>query len=476
MLPKVFEIDEILRPIATHAFDLDGRSAIALARCCRTLEEPVLSLCWENQSLDRLAGALPKSVLGRSGDDRSPFYTFIRLPTQEERYRLLRYASWIKRIEGVVTRRLEAFFNVLQFSSPTETPFPNLRSLEWRVYPSLLRFLPLFVSPQMSTFSVSVYKDASFNPKTMVRDYLSTAVAALPAFLREFTLCISPAGLGSDELKEEVLYMVHRCGPVLTHLEIDVELPAIMVHHIIGLPNLHTWGVFGNMPPTTLAPPSKSINYLPSLRSLTLTATNTHDWAVFLASPHSTMYSIRSTLTTLNLRGRHDVDPILISQICAFTNLTHLDVGCSCPKDRCIFALSDDDISNLSLALPRLERLMLGHQCDKNTCQTTFRSLLFLSARCPSLAFISIHFNTVQIARDIQSMMETGDPSVKELRESPTRCQVVTPSVFQTPLSLVGPNELDVVKKGFLNVFPQLKGISRRYGRAWECLMEALGK
>lgn len=52
----------------------------------------------------------------------------------------------------------------------------------------------------------------------------------------------------------------------------------------------------------------------------------------------------------------------------------------------------------------------------------------------------------------------------------------MTFSVFQTPLSLVGLDELDVVKKGFLNVFPQLEGISRRYGRTWECLMEALGK
>lgn len=78
MLPKVFEIDEILRQIAVHVFDLGGPNAVALARCCKALEEPVLSLCWEDQSLDRLAGVLPKGVLSRSGDDRSPFY--VRAP------------------------------------------------------------------------------------------------------------------------------------------------------------------------------------------------------------------------------------------------------------------------------------------------------------------------------------------------------------------------------------------------------------
>lgn len=78
MLPRVFEIDEILRPIATYIIDLDGSSAIALARCCKTLKDPVLSLCWEDQSLDALAGVLPTDVLRRSGHNTLPYY--VRTP------------------------------------------------------------------------------------------------------------------------------------------------------------------------------------------------------------------------------------------------------------------------------------------------------------------------------------------------------------------------------------------------------------
>lgn len=75
---KVFEVDEILRPIAGYVVDLGGSSAIALACCCRAFEEPVLGLYWECQRLDKLANVLPEGVLKRSGDDRSPYY--VRTP------------------------------------------------------------------------------------------------------------------------------------------------------------------------------------------------------------------------------------------------------------------------------------------------------------------------------------------------------------------------------------------------------------
>lgn len=78
MLPRVFEIDEIFRPIAAYVIEADGPSAVALACCCKALEEPVLGLYWEDQPLDRLASILPTDVLKRSGLDKSPYY--VRTP------------------------------------------------------------------------------------------------------------------------------------------------------------------------------------------------------------------------------------------------------------------------------------------------------------------------------------------------------------------------------------------------------------
>lgn len=71
---KVFEIDEIFRPIAGHVVDLGGSSAISLACCCKAFEEPVLSLYWEDQRLDKLASVLPDGILKRSGFEASPYY------------------------------------------------------------------------------------------------------------------------------------------------------------------------------------------------------------------------------------------------------------------------------------------------------------------------------------------------------------------------------------------------------------------
>jgi hypothetical protein len=79
MLPRVFEIDEILRPIVTHVIDIDAPSAVALACCCKALEDPVLGLYWEDQPLDKLASILSIDVLKRSGLDSSPYY--VRTPS-----------------------------------------------------------------------------------------------------------------------------------------------------------------------------------------------------------------------------------------------------------------------------------------------------------------------------------------------------------------------------------------------------------
>ena len=346
--------------------------------------------------------------------------------------------------------------------------------MSWQTYPSLLRFLHIFLSPRVTTFSLSVHLDTTFDPNTMERDYLAAAVAELPNSLRELTLHVNPAGLGSDELKDEVLNAIQRCGRSLAHLEIDVELSGVSIHRVMQLPNLATWKVHQSPFPAIPTGPYETTTYLPALHSLALSCADAYDWITFLASPYPSVNGLHSTLTELNLRGHHAVNPTLITHICVFKNLTHLDVGWSCPEDECAFALTDDDLSQLSLALPRLEWLMLGHQCDKNTCKATFRSLLFLSARCPKLAFLSIHFNTMKIAQDIKSLFETGDPGVKELRDSPTRCQIGTLSVSKTPLPLTGSDELVVLKRGFLNVFPRLREIARRYERAWQSLTEAL--
>jgi len=107
---------------------------------------------------------------------------------------------------------------------------------------------------------------------------------------------------------------------MLTHLEINMELPAVTIHRAMQLPNLRTWGVYRSLLPATLIPSSDTMTYLPALRSLVLTTTDAYDWILFLASSFPMVNGIRSTLTELylSLSGRHAVDLTLLFQIFVF--------------------------------------------------------------------------------------------------------------------------------------------------------------
>ena len=210
-------------------------------------------------------------------------------------------------------------------------------------------------------FSVTVHLGTSFNLNMMEQDNLATAVATLPTSLRELTLIVNDVQLGSDELKKEVLSTIQRCGQTLTRLEVDTGLSNVTIQRVMRLPNLHTLRASRSLLSTTL-PPSSESAYSPVLRSLALTVANPCDWVIFLADPHPIANGVRSTLSELKLRGHQIASPTLISKICFFRNLTRLDGWWFCHSYKCDFALTDEDLSRLSLGLPRLERLMLGHQ------------------------------------------------------------------------------------------------------------------
>lgn len=59
----IFQIDEILRPIAEYIGQVSRPTAIDFARCCRTFEEPALRPLWENTTLGNLMHVLPEDVL-----------------------------------------------------------------------------------------------------------------------------------------------------------------------------------------------------------------------------------------------------------------------------------------------------------------------------------------------------------------------------------------------------------------------------
>ena len=59
----IFQIDEVLRPIAEYVGQLCRPTAIDFARCCRAFEEPALRPLWESTTLGNLLHLLPEDVL-----------------------------------------------------------------------------------------------------------------------------------------------------------------------------------------------------------------------------------------------------------------------------------------------------------------------------------------------------------------------------------------------------------------------------
>ena len=59
----IFQIDEILRPIAEYVGQASRPTAVEFACCCKTFEEPALRPLWESTTLEHLTHVLPRDVL-----------------------------------------------------------------------------------------------------------------------------------------------------------------------------------------------------------------------------------------------------------------------------------------------------------------------------------------------------------------------------------------------------------------------------
>ena len=67
----IFQIDEILRPIAEYVGQASRPAAVEFARCCTAFEEPALRPLWESTTLGNLMYVLPSDVLYFGGPGMS---------------------------------------------------------------------------------------------------------------------------------------------------------------------------------------------------------------------------------------------------------------------------------------------------------------------------------------------------------------------------------------------------------------------
>jgi len=351
-------------------------------------------------------------------------------------------------------------FLQLSRSSAGGVLFPRLESLVWEIEKTdiPLSCFHLFVRAQLKEVALYSQPHMSRIPGDQVAA-LVQIILFLSSSLEDLTV---QCGHGSQPLLEDTMSsFVCRCGSLLRRFDSNVHLSEAATHHLMQLPNLHSW-VAIHEPPQTLPlvtfPSLQELHLgqaaLPWLRSLALHKEDIIQDGFASATSHT---NVRETLRFLNCLQSTIIDLTFLSSIVKFRNLVRLRMaGINCfTTGGCIFRLTDGDVENLAAALPRLINLRLLIPCRFNSCKTTVSCLLSLSTHCLGLEFLEMHFNTRTIVADIQRLVDGSHGRDK------AKCELRYLRVGYLPLE-AREEDIETVAMGLKAIFPRLVGCRGR--------------
>jgi len=403
-------------------------------------------------------------------------------PLPEDWNKVQRYAPWMRKVhlDDWLVLGEDAILK-LRLNSPVGGWFPALQKFTR----STLPYASLCFSPHLSKVSI---KMALIGGSGVPRDILPTVASALSA-LPTSNLQSLRADVGYDVpwtyYKDTFSSLLLHCGPSLTKFACRAPLSDAAINHLVHLPNLHSWTTNSPPPNYSTSPLPVPLGF-PPLTQFTLGGDSARGWislfgrlatGVPCVGGTTPLSKTRESLETLNIIKFPNpiIDVSVVSPIQIFHNLAFLNVVANCvdrdDDGQCTFELNDDDIARLTMALPRLTFLRLGHPCSKNTCATTIACLLSISVHCLELKSLWIHFNTRDIVEDFKSV--STDPRFEQLRSLP-RCPLSRLEVWRVPLTLDEPG-FEVVVNGVIDIFPSLE-FCNGLERAWEGVSERISK
>jgi len=469
---RVLMISELARHIASQLVLIEAEgSAVNLACACRSLKEPILSTLWETQSsLYTLLGVLL--------ENRGSFPQVVGDPSPGDWDRVKRYASWMCQVHLYEWMYLgEETPKKLRFNSPPGGWFPMLQDLSFCIKDETIPYADLLFSPHLKRVSIVLPVAWKYDGVPLrVLPFLVPTLSALPtSSLERISVQTRHRTAPWVHLKDLFSSIVLRCGPSFTEYDSPIPLSDAALDHLIQLPHLHTWCIYG--PPPTY-PASSLPLVFPPLRELTLGGGATRGWLSLLgrleggtatAQGVTPLSKAKGSLKVLNVEDTLDIDidASSVSTIQCFRNLVHLKWFSFCYRsehddDKCIFKLNNDNITELTMALTQLESLHFGYPCSENTCFTTVACLLPISVHCSKLQELAIHFNTTNIVDDFKNILE--DPRFQQLRSLP-RCPLVCLDAGRIPLNL-DESGSETVVKGIIDIFPSLTRLEGRE-RSW---------
>ncbi|KAJ6587511.1 hypothetical protein DFH09DRAFT_976857 [Mycena vulgaris] len=464
---RTLEIPELVELIFAELHDTSNSSLLAaLARTCRTFQNPALDILWRRQfTLLNFLKCFPEDLietvveLGR-WDKKLTNFRILRPMSNDDWTRPLFYAP---RVQELYLR------NELRIGSWAELPtqyfgaymFPNLKSLGLDHYtPHSLVNLEWLLSPRIWKI------DLDFGPNLAALSRIIPTLTGRCPSLTDITI--------STDEPEKSLHTVSAFVRSLVRVErLSVRnLDGAAFEHLGRLPTLKTLAISDPEVPsdicpstlsaTSLSPMYSSLEFLyfssTTLEKVTafiniiarcqlqilhaglLNSLPTRDVAtLFFAalaahcSPHS-LRQIHTGKCNPWISGERDtIDGVTLQILSCFTNLVNANL-----PPPLVFDLDDADVGEMARAWPRIESLELRCASDMPP-RITLRGLAFLAQHCPHLSSLKMDFDATAVPE------WDGTAATNPLQTSPTRvlvenCPIVTPGPVAAFMSRIFPN------------------------------------
>ena len=288
-----------------------------------------------------------------------------------------------------------------------------------------------FFSPCL--ISVTFHGDGKTEPNA---DYqaLASTISLLPtACLEELTFKHLPS---STPIHLALSEIVQRLNARFKRLATGFSLSDAAWAHLISLPNLESFWVSGT-PSAEIHKSKPRENGSPTLKSVLIEVDDACQcWSPLFSLlgsgalqrvaivtsrkiqdvdvPRQVTIAIieaklQRNLNALAFAGFNPTNSSFIPYLGSFNSLEVLWCNTWCRgSGQCISQLTDSDVEQLASGLPRLTSLWLGHGCKYNAHNTTIKSMISLSTRCPSLESLGLPCNLTHISKDVKT--ESGEP------------------------------------------------------------------
>jgi hypothetical protein len=420
-------------------------TAVSLACCCKTFEDPILDELWKTQDqLIPLLRCLPQEVWEVtdgyfvSRTVMSPLLSALnnlfgkhlqRIPTKAEWSDFQKYARRMRRLKVDASGDLitPETFLALQ-SHAADKPFlPRLKSFECEsASNALLPFIPLFLPPQITEVDIAFAEDTTVVAVASVINTLTTLCPDLE--------CVIMSGLDRDPvIIDAASEMLLACNRDSLHVfEVDSPLTEKAREVVCRLPKLsRLWvAIKGHTLLPQVALPDLTgidieyddhLDWLQGFRGATLGKlervsfrSESEEIGDFLGAfaKVALTTSAQNTLSEFEFCTSQSWTPGYYSLL-PFKQLKELDIEWSCYYG-CSSTVDDDVITALAQAMPKLEVLRLGRVPCGTPTGATVHGLIVLASYCLNLSKLQIHFQGHTLVGTAATFPTTNEPVIPQ--------------------------------------------------------------